>query len=187
MNPDLKSALLRVIPFAIIIFIMMMRLKLKKSTREELYLVKPLSLTSFLWWCGSFLILILVTECILYRFGLLEIVKWNHPPVGSVIRITGAVLLAPVAEELLFRGLFLQKLTSWNINKHLSVAIQSAVFVLMHNFTYDHTTSAKIAIAQGFMDACLFAYAKYQTKSIYTSMVMHSTGNLIATLERFIF
>jgi len=98
----------------------------------------------------------------------------------------GAVVLAPVAEELIFRGIFLNKLLEWKVNKHLAISILSLLFVAMHSFTYENTLSSNISIAQTFIDASLFSYARLYTNSLYTPMAMHATGNLIATLERFI-
>jgi len=36
---------------------------------------------------------------------------------------------------------------------------------------------------QAFIDACLFAYARRHTGSIYTPIAMHMTGNTIAVIE----
>ena len=118
---------------------------------------------------------------------LLEITPWNHPLFASIIRIAGAVILAPIAEEFIFRGLFLNMLIKRKLNLHLAIFMQAVVFVLLHNFTYQNSLSSNIGIVQSLADAMLFGYAKYYTKSIFTPMAMHITGNAIATLERFAF
>ena len=120
------------------------------------------------------------------KLEILEIDKWNHTLIPSAIRIVGAVILAPITEELFFRGIFLHKLVGWKLNKHLAIFIQSCIFVSFHAFAYQNNLASNIGIVQTFVDATLFGYAKYQTKSIYTPIAMHMTGNLIATLERFI-
>ncbi|KFE97639.1 CPBP family intramembrane glutamic endopeptidase [Chryseobacterium luteum] len=94
--------------------------------------------------------------------------------------------LLPIAEEFIFIGLLLNKLLKKNINLHLAILLQACFFVLLHNFAYQNTQSSNICIVQSVVDASLFGYAKYYTKSIYTPIAMHITGNLIATLERFI-
>ncbi|MBF4470039.1 CPBP family intramembrane glutamic endopeptidase [Flavobacterium sp. HJJ] len=101
--------------------------------------------------------------------------------------IPGAVILAPIAEELLFRGCILNLLNKKKINNHLAVLIQACFFVLLHNFTYQNTMSSNIGIVQSLVDAILFGYARQYTKSLYTPITMHMTGNAIAVIERFIF
>ena len=73
------------------------------------------------------------------------------------------------------------------LNIHFAIFIQACFFVLLHNFTYQNSLSSNIGIVQSLIEASLFAYAKYHTKSIYTPITMHMTGNFIATFERFIF
>jgi membrane protease YdiL (CAAX protease family) len=187
MNEEIKSALIRVIPFAIILFALLIATKRKKIQIVDLELKRPNSMNHFFFWTIGFLIFILVTEFSLYYLGFLEIDKWNHLLFPSIIRIFGAVILAPIAEEFIFRGLILSKLIKKNIRIHLAILIQACFFVLLHNFTYQNTMSSNIGIVQGLIDASLFGYARYNTKSIYTPITMHITGNLIATLERFIF
>jgi membrane protease YdiL (CAAX protease family) len=188
MNEEIKSALIRVIPFVIILIGLLIATKRKKISTDDLGLKKPDSMNHYSLWTVGFLILILMVEFVLDKLGVLEIDKWNHPFYPSIIRIIGAVLLAPIAEELIFRGLILSKLINKvKLNLHLAIFIQAAFFVLLHNFAYQNTLSSNIGIVQSLIDASLFGYARYYTKSIYTPMTMHVTGNFIATAERFIF
>ncbi|NBP68730.1 MAG: CPBP family intramembrane metalloprotease, partial [Cytophagia bacterium] len=104
----------------------------------------------------------------------------------TLLRILGIVILAPIAEELMFRGFLLSRLLNKKINPHLAIAIQAILFVLLHSFAYRNDLSAKISIVQSFIDASLYGYARYHTKSILTPITMHMTGNSIALLEKFI-
>ena len=185
MNKEITTAILRVLPFAIALLILFLQKERDNIKTAELDLQSPNSWSRFAFCIISFLIFILTIEVILFKSGILEITKWNHPLFSSIIRIFGAVILAPVAEELIFRGLILSKLSK-KINMHLAIFLQAVLFVLLHNFTYENTLSSNIGIAQSLIDATLFGYARFYTKSIYTPMAMHFTGNLIATLERFI-
>jgi membrane protease YdiL (CAAX protease family) len=187
MDEEIKLALIRVIPFVIILFGLFIASKRAKIDRTlDLGLQKPNSMTHFFFWTFGFLGSILLTEIFLFKLGILEIEKWNHPFFSSIIRIFGAVILAPISEELIFRGLLLSKLSK-KINMHLAILIQACFFVLLHNFAYQNTLSSNIGIVQALIDALLFGYARNYTKSIYTPITMHITGNFIATLERFIF
>jgi membrane protease YdiL (CAAX protease family) len=169
-----------------VIIAMRVAIKRGRINGQDLCIQPPVSYRNlFIWW-GLFLLFIIITELTLFQTGHLEVNNWNHNLPSSIIRIFGIVILAPISEELLFRGLFLHKLTQWKLNKHIAVLIQALVFVLLHSFAYENSLSSNIGIVQGFLDACIYAYARFNTKSIYTSIAMHSTGNLIAVLEQFI-
>lgn len=185
MNDEMRLAILRTLPFLIVICVIAILIKRKKIKPQELDLVKPFSVKHYLLWTLGFLTFTLLTEFFLSYFGILEVSKWKHSFSPSVILITGAVILAPIAEELLFRGLVLNALKK-KVSIHLSIFIQAIFFVLLHNFTYENTLSSNIGIVQSFIDATLFGYARYYTKSLYVPITMHITGNAIATLERFI-
>lgn len=186
MNSEIRSALIRVLPFALIIFILLLQLKRGKISNNDLGINKPVPISHFLYWLIGFFCFAMLIEFWLYKIDILEIEPWHHPLFSSVIRITGAVILAPIAEEFIFRGLFLKTLMAKKIHLHAAVILQAAFFVLLHNFTYQNSLSSKIGIAQSFTDAMLFGYAKHYTRSILTPVAMHITGNTIATVERFI-
>jgi len=185
MNSELSSALLRVLPFVVALVFLGIAMKKGRIVREKIYLVKPFSLQRFLLWCLAFSVLVVATEMLLARAQLLEVEKWNHPFFPSVIRILGAVVLAPVVEELILRGVLLSTLME-KMNIHPAILIQAAVFVLLHSFTYQNTQASNIAVVQTMVDGVLYGYARQHTKSLYTPMTMHMIGNFAATLERFI-
>ena len=183
---EITKVLIRILPFLVIIIVLNSRIKQKKISTSELAIQKPDSLKKYFIWCFSFLLFCLITEYLLYRNGILEIKKQSFNLIPSIIRIIGMVIIAPIAEELIFRGLFLNKLIGLKINKHIAIFILALIFVGVHSFAFENTLSSNIGIAQTFIDASLFSYARFSTKSIYTPITMHMTGNLIATLEIFL-
>jgi membrane protease YdiL (CAAX protease family) len=185
MNEILKL-LIRILPFLVILIVLKIRIKQNKISTYELDLKKPRSIQNYLIWCISFLLLCLITEYFLYINNVLEVRKQNFNLISSTIKIFGMVLIAPIAEEFIYRGLFLNRLISLKINKHISIFMLALIFVAVHSFSFENTLSSKIGIAQTFIDASLFSYARFSTKSIYTPITMHITGNLIATLEIFL-
>jgi membrane protease YdiL (CAAX protease family) len=187
MNTEIKSALIRVLPFVVILFILLLAFKKGKITANDLGINKPLFTKRFFYWVIGFFVFVLLVELVLYMMWILEIEPWRHPLFPSIIRIAGAVILAPIAEEFIFRGLLLNMLIKRKLNLHVAIFIQAVVFVLLHNFAYQNSLSSNIGIVQSLVDAMLFGYAKQYTKSIYTPIAMHITGNAIATLERFAF
>jgi membrane protease YdiL (CAAX protease family) len=183
---EFQSALLRVLPFVVVPVIFRMRIKQGKLDGAALGIQTPDSPAKYLYWCFGYLSFVLLTEYMLYRNGVLIVSKWNHPLGPSMIRIVGAVVLAPLAEELMFRGAILNLLMK-KMRVPFAIVLQALLFVVAHAFTYQNTLESNIGIMQGLVDATLFAYARLSTNSIYTSMTMHATGNLVATAERFVF
>lgn len=187
MNHEIKMALLRTLPFLVVVIVFIILVKRKKINTHDLMLCRPDTMGRFVYWIIGFLLFIVIIEWGLYKFNLLEIDKWQHGFIPSLILIPGAVLLAPIAEELIFRGMILNALVKRKLSVHLAIFLQAIFFVLLHNFTWQNTLSSNIGVVQSLIDATLFGYARYSTKSIYTPMAMHITGNMIAVLERFIF
>lgn len=186
MSEETRSAIVRIIPFVIVLAVITILIRNKKTNKQTFYLNKPVSYRTYFIWVGIFLIYSVVTDLILNKTGNLEVEKWNHAPLPSVILIIGAVILGPITEELLFRSRILDLMIKWFKNLHLANFVQACIFVLLHHFTYLNTKSSYIDIVQSLGDAILYGYARIFTKSIYTSATMHMTGNLIAILERFI-
>lgn len=187
MNNEIKLAIIRALPFLIVICVVAVLIQRQKIKSKDLNINKPISSKSYLIWTIGFLIYTLLTEFFLYSLNILQVNHWNHPLSPSIILIFGAAILAPIAEELIFRGFILNLLIKKKLNMHMAILVQACFFVLLHSFTYENTLSSNIGIVQTFIDALLFAYARQYTQSIYTPITMHISGNLIAIIERFIF
>lgn len=186
MTTEINHALLRVLPFVAVLFFMSIAIKRGKIKPLEIGLTKPNSWKQWLFWGLGFFVFALGLEILFYQLGILEIAPWKNGLLASIIRITGAVILAPIAEEIMFRGVLLHLIIKKIKNLHLAIFLQSVLFVLLHNFAYENTVSSNIGIVQALVDASLFGYARHYTKSLYTPMLMHALGNTIAIFERFI-
>lgn len=186
MNGEIRSAILRVLPFVMVLIIIPILIRNKKITAKAFYLNHPNSNLAYFICILGFLIYSVTTDFVLYLTNHLYIDKWDHHIIPSVILIIGAVILGPIVEELLFRARIMDLMIRWFKNIHIANLVQAVIFVLLHHFTYSNTAGSNIDIVQGLLDGMLFGYARIYTKSIYTPMTMHITGNLIATLERFI-
>lgn len=185
MDDAMIQALLRTGPFVLVLAVIALRVRQGRIEPAALDLRLPPAGRFLLWWLG-FLLLIAVTETALFSAGLLDVPPWRHALVPSLVRIAGMVALAPIVEELLFRGIALNWLRDRLPSFHLAAAVQAVAFVALHNFTYSGTLMGTIGIVQTFVDACLFAYARRHTGSLLTPIAMHATGNLIATAEMFL-
>ena len=182
----MRLAIIRTLPFLVVVCVIGVLIKRGKIKSQDLDLVPPFSIKRFIVCTVGFLLFTLTVEYLLSAISILEVSKWHHTFLPSIILIIGATVVAPIAEELIFRGLILNVLAKRKMNRHNAIFLQAIFFVLLHNFTYQNTLSSNIGIAQSLIDAMLFGYARYYTKSIYTPITMHITGNAIAIIERFI-
>lgn len=82
------------------------------------------------------------------------------------------VIIAPVAEELLFRGVILR--SSSKISQKFGIVFSSVVFGLMHS----NPNQAALGFCVGFF----LAYFTIKTGSIITAMIAHSAVNLNASI-----
>ena len=183
---ELIKILIRILPFLVIIIALTIRVRKGKLTKDDLGIRKPETNFKAVIWCFSFLMFCILTEFILFQAGLIEFKNYEFDIETSVLKIIGMVLIAPIAEELLYRGLFLTKLVNLKLNNHIAIFIIAILFVIVHSFVFENTIASKIGIIQIFVDATLFGYARLATKSIYTPITMHITGNLIATAEMYL-
>ncbi len=92
-------------------------------------------------------------------------------PLGVVIALwIGAIVLAPVAEELFFRGL----VQTWLVNvlgtRRAAIALSSVIFAAIH-FGQPH------AVAALFVLGALMGYAYERTGSLWPSVMIHAAFN----------
>lgn len=185
MDDELKQVLFRTVPFLLLIIGILIGSRRGKFRMADLYMRPPTSYLRLMLWWSMFLLFVLITEFTLYQLGLLKVGQWSNTLIPSIIKITGMLILAPIAEELLFRGLILHVLRKWSVQKHLAIALQALLFTAIHSGITNYDTIGIIGKLQLFTDASLFAYAMYSTRSILTPILMHATGNLVAVLELF--
>jgi len=177
------NSILRVAPFLIVLVVIAIRVRQGAIQRSDLGWQRPRSYpAAFAWW-ALFLAVAAGFELLLYAYDELELGGFKHTGFEAAMRIAGMLVFAPVVEELLFRGLFLNFLTRKLNNVHFAVVLQALVFVALHAFAYQGTFVSNVGIVQSFIDACLFAYARRHTGSIFVPIAMHVTGNTIAVIE----
>lgn len=183
MNPNV-SAILRVLPFIIALTVFYIAYRKNKIKKDDIAWNPPKNRSSIFFWILCYAVFSVFTELFLYSQHLLQVEPWEMPTGAKILRSIGIVLLAPITEEIIFRGILLSKLRQKKINILFAVMLQAIAFVALHSFAYEGTLAAKIGIIQVFVDACLFGFARIHTHSLYTSIGMHMTGNLIAVMER---
>ena len=135
------------------------------------FLCVPLCIIFFVLPANAFVYLL---ESIGYTFSASLALK---TPVNIVLGIIVTVILAPVCEELVFRGALLGGLTKkWGIIPALIVS--ALCFSLMHMNPEQTVYQFFLGLVAGYLAIC--------SRSVIPSMVLHAGNNLIAVLLGFL-
>ena len=110
----------------------------------------------------------------LFYFALSENQVLEASWIVYVLFFINICILAPLWEELFFRGVLLRRfMLKWSPQK--SIVISAIIFGLIH--------INPITIGFAFCFGCLLGYVYVKTKSIVVPMVLHSFNNLLAFLH----
>jgi hypothetical protein len=91
-----------------------------------------------------------------------------------VLAVSAAVAAAPIGEEMVFRGLFLQGLLRRGVNLVPAILASALVFAVSHLNPLAFPSLLELGVLFGFL------YAR--TRSVWPSMAAHFGSNLTATL-----
>ena len=99
-----------------------------------------------------------------------DFVDMAHNPIGILV----LCIIAPIAEEYLFRGLMMRKMLRWNISPWYAIIASSIMFGLIH------LNPAQIpgAIILGIV----MAWMCYRTKSLIPGIIIHITNNTLCLI-----
>lgn len=157
----------------------------KQLSKEDSFIIRGLSKSDWkflLYYIpSSFLIYSLGYGLVVSIFGEGEAVNqlavesmFNYLPIWQIFLMT--VIVAPIVEEVLFRGLLLfssgEQQTSW-----FRVIISALLFGLVHNPT--NISSFYTYVGMGFV----FSYAGKRTESLEGSMIYHFLNNLMGFIS----
>ncbi len=88
-------------------------------------------------------------------------------------------LLAPIAEEIIFRGFLWRMFQEKNLNKYMVLVIISFLFAIFHLEFY--------MIPALFISGLVFGFLRMRTKRLGTSILAHAVSNIIAMAAMIIF
>ena len=99
-----------------------------------------------------------------------DFVNQAHNPIGILV----LCIIAPIAEEYLFRGLMMRKMLKWNISPWYAIIGSSIMFGLFH------LNPAQIpgAIILGIV----MAWMCYRTRSLIPGIIIHITNNTLCLI-----
>lgn len=92
---------------------------------------------------------------------------------SPIIMIIGAIIVAPIFEEILYRGIILEGLLLRN-NPYISIVISSLMFSLMHGNL--------VQIPNAFLGAIVIGVIYYKTKSLLPCIFAHFINNFFVTI-----
>ncbi|HEY7137762.1 MAG TPA: CPBP family intramembrane glutamic endopeptidase [Acidimicrobiia bacterium] len=101
--------------------------------------------------------------------------------VGLALFVVGVLVLAPVTEELLFRGVLLRSLLR-RIPATAAILVSALVFALVHPLL-DPTLGTLVAVPALFALGAISAYQAVHTGSLARSIALHVGFNLVTVLS----
>jgi len=154
----------------------------KLSFKNDIGLLLP-KWKNLIFWAILFFILIVIEEFAYQQFGNETTNSWvGKYYIGEmVLRSIGIVILAPIAEELVLRGLLYDRIIKTSLNYVGAIVIPAIIFSLAHIQYVENLTFIII-----FTDGLFLGLARHFSKSVILTIILHSLANIGAIVEKFI-
>jgi len=154
------------------------------SNLQEYFGFYKISWKTFASWMGILVLLLVFETFFLGALGVEEtpsfMMNIEFPTIYSMwILVFAVVFMAPLIEEVVFRGFLLKGFSKSFIGVSGAVVITSALWAMMH-MQYE-----KEYVLVIFVVGIVFGIARIHTNSILTPMIMHFFMNLIASVGLF--
>lgn len=101
-----------------------------------------------------------------------ELSKW--------LLLFGVVVMAPILEELIFRGYLLKGFAHSFIGVYGAIVLTSFIWAMIH-FQYE-----VVYLVMIFVIGLVLGYARFKTNSIYIPIMMHMVSNFSAAIELYV-
>ncbi|HLN73147.1 MAG TPA: type II CAAX endopeptidase family protein [Prolixibacteraceae bacterium] len=129
------------------------------------------------------IVLLLFSIGIHYPVNNLILQLMNHPPeltnpVVRPIHAIGAILVAPVVEEIIYRGIVLKGLLT-RYAPQKAILLSALIFGIMHWLP--------LQIWGASITGLILGWVYYQTKSIGTTILLHSLINTAVLISQYVF
>ncbi len=96
------------------------------------------------------------------------------------ILIVFGVLMAPIVEEIVFRG-FVQTTLYKYYHPALAILLTSLIFTLLHSMYLD----SPLAMTSTLMMGTLLGYVRFKSRSLFPGMTAHLFNNILASIQLF--
>jgi len=162
------------IPMVTIALVLFVARRRGISWRDGLGLRKPLWGPAAVWF-GAWIFWLALSEFGIKYFGLEQAKPWPPYPMAVVLlRVLAIGILGPASEELLMRGLILDRLKRTFSGPTMAILVVALAWAAMH-YSYGLATLVLITL-----DGVWLGFARYKANSIWVPISMHIAGNLIS-------
>lgn len=147
--------------------------------RETLALRPPVPSAAVVW-TVAFIALVIVEEVLSRTVFPMPVTPWagQYAPPVLVLRVLGMVVLAPIAEEIVFRGLMYGQLSRTAVGPVGAVAISALAFSALH------LQYGVLGFAFVLVDGLFYGAARAATDSVLLTIGLHALGNAYAAFQR---
>ncbi|MBY6064264.1 CPBP family intramembrane glutamic endopeptidase [Pseudidiomarina sediminum] len=148
--------------------------RFKTAAIFELAALRSVSVKELFWSVVVIFVFIVTLSSILYAFdaaisaGMYQVVSTNHLLVAYSISV---VVLAPISEELLFRGILFTTLKESGLGLKGAIVITSLAFILMHDIS-SFASFVHYSVITGLLCAL-----RVKTNSVIPGIIGHSIVN----------
>ncbi|MCC6699146.1 MAG: CPBP family intramembrane metalloprotease [Candidatus Hydrogenedentes bacterium] len=176
----ISSAVVAGAPAGLALVLAAIRLRKRGSYREYLRLIRPSSKT-LLAWSFSGITFMLLLDALRVALGqpLIpeEVLEWYKTAGSLPLMWLAFVFVAPIFEEVWFRGFMLRGLAASRIGTRGAILLSAIFWALLH-LHYD-----LFGVATIFVFGLILGAAQVRTGSLYVPIAMHALNNTLATLE----
>jgi uncharacterized protein len=175
-----RGTLLHVGSSLLIIGIVAVVLRVRRLPARQFLALQWPSFRTTAGWLLAFVLLVAIEETVGRAVGLPQPEPWGSRYTGAAlaVRLLGLILLAPIAEELVFRGVLFARIYQTRLGKTGAIVIPAALFALLH-LQYSPMEMSFIAV-----DGLFFGLARYQSRSLLVPILLHASGNAFAAFQR---
>jgi membrane protease YdiL (CAAX protease family) len=180
MNSEKRETLVRLALTLMGIIVMLVASAIRKYSARDLGITWPVA--NRIWvWPALFVAVAVLQEWLSPAFGIPPPQRWGPAytlPV-KVIRVFTMVVLAPISEELLLRGLLYHVLLEKGLKDSGAILITSMAFSLLH------IQSGAGTVLWALVDGLFYGAVRCFTGSIVLPVSFHAIGNTYAAYQRF--
>jgi len=178
MADGMGGTLVRIAGFAVAIVMVLVACRLRRLPLKETLALRWPSPRAALLWLGLFALLVAALEGVGRLLGVPPVEPWTQPAAVTAVRLLGIVILAPVAEELIFRGLLFTRLRATRAGAPGAVILTAVLFAAFH-LQYSPAEMTLVLI-----DGLFYGLVRWRTDSTFLTIAMHAAGNLLAVWQR---
>jgi len=174
----MKQTLLQVLPFAVALPMLLLLARRRGiSARENLRLVWPRN-PELAAWLALWVLWIAAVEWLMPYLDEPAPAVWELGRAAIAVKIIGIVVLAPIVEEISFRGFLFRLIERTRVGTTGAAVGTAALFAAAHV----QYIGAPLALV--FVDGLLYGLARKSSRSLYLCIIMHAIGNAYAAYQR---